>query len=66
MPVISDQCMGVGMVSAMKRWLRVLCFEGRALSAAALFGGLLLGSAAPEPLNFKRQPRNQWVLIVRD
>ena len=46
MPVISDQCMGVRMVSAMKRWLRVLCFEGRALSAAALFGGLLLGSAA--------------------
>ena len=46
MPVISDQCKGVGMVSAMKRWLRVLCFEGRALLAVALFGGLLLGSAA--------------------
>ena len=34
------------MVSAMKRWLRVLCLEGRALLAVALFGVLLLGSAA--------------------
>ena len=47
MPVISDQCMGVGMVSAMRRWLRVLGLEGRVLSSVALFGWLLLGSSAP-------------------
>ena len=46
MPVISDQRMGAEMVNGMKRRLRGLGVAGKALSALALFGGLLLGSAA--------------------